>query len=125
MKPLKIEETPVEECRRMEVKTPREFFKKALPARFKPEKTKGIDVTAQVNIGGSNGGEWTVTIRDQKMEVREGTHQSPTLVIGMAEADFTDLVNGKLSTEKAFFTGKIKFKGNITVALKLRDAGFL
>ena len=125
MKRLKIAETAVEECRKMEVKTPSEFFKKVLPARFKPEKTKGIDVIAQVNIDCSNGGEWTVTIRDQRMEVAEGTHQSPALVIGMAEADFLDLVNGKLSSEKAFFTGKIKFKGNITVALRLRDAGFL
>ena len=125
MKHLKIEETPVEECRKMEVKTPNEFFKKALPTRFKPERAKGIDVVTQVNIDGSNGGEWTVTIRDQKMEVTEGSHQSPTLAIDMAEADFLDLVNGKLSGEKAFFTGKIKFKGNITVALRLRDAGFL
>ena len=39
--------------------------------------------------------------------------------------DFLDLVNDKLSAEKAFFTGKIQFKGNIAVALKLRDAGFL
>ena len=125
MKRLKIAETPVEERRKMEVKTPNEFFKKALPTRFKPERAKGIDVVAQVNIDGSNGGEWTVTIRDQKMEVTEGTHQSSTLIIGMTEADFLDLVNGKLSSEKAFFTGKIKFKGNITVALRLRDAGFL
>src|SRR3972149_1962797 len=125
MKHLKIEETPVEECRRMEVKTPSEFFKVALPARFKPERAKGIDVAAQVNIDGSNGGEWTVTIRDQKMEIKEETHQSPTLAIDMREADFLDLVNGRLSAEKAFFTGKIRFKGNIAVALRLRDAGFL
>ena len=109
----------------MDVKTPSEFFKKVLPARFKPERAKGIDVVAQVNIDGSNGGKWTVTIRDQTMEVTEGTHQSPTLAIDMAETDFLDLVNRKLSAEKAFFTGKIKFKGNITVALRLRDAGFL
>ena len=109
----------------MEVKTPNEFFKKALPTRFKPERAKGIDVVTQVNIDGPNGGEWTVTIRDQKMEVTEGTHQSSTLIIGMTEADFLDLVNGKLSSEKAFFTGKIKFNGNIAVALRLRDAGFL
>ena len=109
----------------MEVKTPNEFFNVALPTRFKPEKAKGIDVIAQVNIDGSNGGKWTVTIRDQKIEVTEGTHQSPTLVIRMAEADFLDLVNNKLSAEKAFFTGKIKFQGNIAVALRLRDAGFL
>jgi putative sterol carrier protein len=43
----------------------------------------------------------------------------------MSPEDFLELVNGKLSAEKAFFTGRIQFKGNIAVALKLRDAGFL
>jgi putative sterol carrier protein len=109
----------------MEAKTPKEFFEKILPARFKPEKARGIDVTAQVNLTGPNGGEWIVEIKEQKIAIREGTDPSPTLTIGMAEADFIDLVNDKLSAQKAFFTGKIKFKGDITLALKLRDAGFL
>jgi len=43
----------------------------------------------------------------------------------MSLTDFLDMVNGKLSAEKAFFTGKVQFKGNIAVALKLREAGFL
>ncbi len=37
----------------METNTPREFFEKALPARFKPEKAAGINVIAQLNITGS------------------------------------------------------------------------
>jgi putative sterol carrier protein len=36
-----------------------------------------------------------------------------------------DLINGKMSAEKAFFTGKVKFKGDIGLALKLRETGFL
>ena len=108
-----------------EAKTPREFLEKALPSRFKPDKARGIDVVVQVGIIGPNGGNWTVTIRDQKIETEEGTHESPTLTIGMEETDFMDLINAKLSGEKAFFTGKIKFKGNISLALKLRDIGFL
>ena len=109
----------------MEVKTPKEFFDTVLPSRFKPDKAKGIDVTAQVNLTGPSGGDWTVVIREQKIDIRNGNHPSPKLIIGMKDADFVDLVNDKLSSQKAFFTGKIKFKGNITVALKLRDAGFL
>ena len=109
----------------MEAKTPREFFEKTLPSRFKPDKAKGIDVVVQVNLTGSNGGDWTVTIRDQKIDAQNGIPPSPTVTIGMAETDFLDLVNGRLSGEKAFFTGKIKFKGNIALALKLRETGFL
>ncbi len=109
----------------MEAKTPQEFFEKILPARFKPEKAKGIDVTAQVNLTGPDGGYWMVEIKDQKITIREGVHPSPKLTLGMTDADFMDLVNDKISTQKAFFTGKIKFKGDIALALKLRDAGFL
>ena len=109
----------------MEAKTPKKFFEKVLPNRFNPNKTKGVDVTVQINITGPNGGDWIVIIKDQKLEVKEGMHPSPTIVINMAETDYMDLVNGKLSGEKAFMTGKLQFKGNMALALRLREAGFL
>jgi len=108
-----------------DTKTPKEFFEKVLPIRFKPEKAAGIDVTVQVNITGPKGGDWVVTIKNQKLEVKEGTHPSPTLELKMAEADYMNLINGKMSGEKAFMTGKVKFKGNIGLALRLRETGFL
>ena len=108
-----------------EAKTPKEFFEKVLPNRFKPEKAAGIDVTVQMNIMGPNGGDWIVTIKNQHLEVEEGVHPSPTLKLTMAETDYMDLINGKMSGEKAFFTGKLQFKGNIALALKLRETGFL
>ena len=109
----------------MEAKTPKEFFEKVLPNRFKPNKAAGVDVTVQINIIGPNGGDWVVTIKNQKLEVEEGTYPSPTLVIKMSETDYMDVVNGKMSGEKAFMTGKLKFKGNIALALRLRETGFL
>lgn len=105
--------------------TPQEFFEREAPARFKPENAKGIDVIAQINLSGLEGGSWIVTIRDQKLSIAEGTHNSPTLTLKMSESDFMDIVRKKLSAEKAFFTGRIQFNGNLAVALKLRDAGFL
>lgn len=109
----------------MEAHTPQEFFEKNLPARFKPEKAEGVNVIAQINISGPEGGNWTVTVKDQKLQVTEGINESPDLTLKMNPVDFLDLVNGKLSAERAFFTGRVQFKGNIAVALKLRDAGFL
>jgi putative sterol carrier protein len=109
----------------MEAATPRDFFEKALPKRFNASKAAGVDVTVQVSITGSNGGDWIVTIKDQKLDVKEGLHPSPNLSLKMAEKDYLDLVNHKISAEKAFFTGKVQFKGNIALALKLREAGFL
>jgi len=109
----------------MEVKTLEEFFGKVLPSRFKPDKAAGIDVTVQIKITGTNEGDWVVTINNQKLEAKKGTHPSPTLTLEMAETNFMELVNGEMSGEKAFLTGKLRFKGNIAVALKLREAGFL
>ena len=108
-----------------DAKTPKEFFEKVLPSRFKPEKAAGIDVTVQINITGPNGGDWVVTIKNQKLEAKEGTHPSPTLELKMEEEDYMNLMNGKISAEKAFMTGKLKFKGKIGLALRLRESGFL
>ena len=109
----------------MEAETPKEFLEKMLPVRFKPDKALGIDVVAQLNLTGANGGDWVVAIKDQKLKVNEGTAPCPTLTLKMEEKDFLNIVNGKTSTEKAFFSGKISFKGNLSLALKLKDAGFL
>ncbi|MEM2999417.1 MAG: hypothetical protein QXX34_02700 [Candidatus Bathyarchaeia archaeon] len=53
-----------------EAQTPREFFERILPRRFKPDKAVGVDVTVQVDIAGPNGGSWTVTIKNQKIGLK-------------------------------------------------------
>jgi putative sterol carrier protein len=108
-----------------EAATPRDFFEQILPKRFNASKAEGVGVVVQVSISGTDGGDWIVTIRDQKLDIKEGVHPKPNLALKMAERDYLDLVNHKISAEKAFFTGKVQFKGNISMALKLRDAGFL
>jgi putative sterol carrier protein len=109
----------------LEAATPKEFFEKLLPTRFDPTKAVGVEVVVQISITGTDSGDWTVVIKDQKLNVCQGVHPKPTLSLKMAERDYLDLVNHKISAEKAFFTGKVKFKGNIATALKLREAGFL
>ena len=109
----------------MEIETPEEFFNIVLPDRFKPEKAEGIDVVVQVKITGLKGGDWTAEIKGKRMNVTKGVHPSPNLYVEITDSDFIDLVNEKLSAQKAFFTGRIKFKGDIVLALKLRDIGFL
>ena len=61
--------------------TPKEFFEKTLPERFKPEKAAGIDVIAQLTLTGPSGGDWVVSIKDQKIQITEGTDPSATLTL--------------------------------------------
>jgi len=109
----------------MEAKTPKQFLEEILPSRFKPDKAANIDVVARLDLTGPNGGDWAITIRDRTLKVTKGTHPSPALTLTIADKDFMDLVNGKLSTTKAFLSGKIRFSGNFSLALKLKDAGLL
>jgi len=109
----------------MDVETPREFFEKVLPKRFNPSRAAGVDVIVQVNIDGPYGGEWIVTIKNEKIQVTEGTYSSPTLFVKMKDKDFLDVINDKISGQKAFLTGRLQFKGSLSLALKLKEIGFL
>ncbi|MDR2700596.1 MAG: SCP2 sterol-binding domain-containing protein [Nitrososphaerota archaeon] len=109
----------------MEIKTSQEFFENILPSRFKPEKAKDIQITIQVTLTGNNPIDWIITIGGQKIQAIQGTVTEPTIALKTSENSFLELVNGKMSIENAFFSGKINFKGDITTALKLKDAGFL
>ena len=109
----------------MEAKSPKEFLESILPAEFKADKAAGVDVVAQLNLTGQNGGHWIVTIKNQQLKVTQGIHPSPTLALAMSDSDFLNVVNRKISAEKAFLTGKINFKGSLSLALKLRDTGIL
>ncbi len=105
------------------VKSPVDFFEKILPQRFNPEKAVGVDVIVNIDIIGDNGGKWIVLIKKQILTVEKGIHNCPTLSLTMKEKDYLNIINGKLSGEKAFFSGKLKLKGNISQALRLKDAG--
>jgi putative sterol carrier protein len=109
----------------LDVKTPKQFFEEELPRRFNAAKAAGINVIVQLIIEGPQGGEWTVAIKDQKIAIEEGSTPAPTLSVKMSEKDYMDVINNKISGEKAFMTGKIHFKGSIALALKIKEMGFL
>ncbi len=109
----------------MEVSTPKEFLDKVLPEKFDPEKAADLSAVVQFKISGDNGGEWVLTIKDQKLEITDGTVDGPNMTLIMKDKDYVDLVNGKLSGQKAFMTGKLKFKGDMNLGMKLQELGLI
>ena len=109
----------------MEVSTPKEFLDNVLPEKFDPEKAAGLSAVVQFKISGDNGGEWVLTIKDGKLDITDGTVDGPNMTLIMKDKDYVDLVNGKLSGQKAFMTGKLKFKGDMNLGMKMQKLGLI
>ena len=109
----------------MDVSTPKECMDKVLPANFDPEKAVGLSAVVQLEISGETGGHWVLTIKDQKLEVTDGKADSPNMTLIMKDKDYVKLLTGKLSGQKAFMTGKLTFKGDMNLGLKLQDLGLI
>ena len=109
----------------MEVSTPKEFLDNVLPEKFDPEKAAGLSAVVQFKISGDNGGDWVLTITDGKLEITDGTVDGPNMTLIMKDKDYVDLVNGKLSGQKAFMTGKLKFKGDMNLGMKMQKLGLI
>lgn len=110
----------------MAISSPKEFMETVLPDKLTDtEKLKGLDFDLQFNITGDDGGEWVLSIHDLKAEIREGTVENPKITLKMKAADYVKLVNGELSGQKAFMSGKLKFKGDMNTGIKLQRLGII
>jgi len=109
----------------MEIGTPQEFFEKVLPTKFKADKAKDFIAIAQIDLTGPEGGQWIITIKDQKLQTAKGVAPKPDITLKMKDTDFVALVNSQLNAVQAFMTGKLEFQGSMAKGLKLLDMGFI
>ena len=80
-----------------------------MPKAFLPEKAEGVDAVIQYHLSGDEGGDWVVTIKDQKCAVEEGTTEDPTMTLEADAKDYKDVIMQQ----------KLKLKGNLNMALGL------
>ncbi|MBF0526173.1 MAG: SCP2 sterol-binding domain-containing protein [Deltaproteobacteria bacterium] len=79
----------------------------------------GVDAVFQYVITGEEGGNWSVTVKDQTCTVNEGMADSPNVTLTMAAPDYLDLINGRLNGMTAYMTGKLKIGGDLMLSQKL------
>lgn len=92
----------------------------AMPGRFNAANAAGTSAIIQYNIKGDGGGTWYVTIKDSACSVASGTAETADLTLEMAAPDWLDIASGKTTGPKLLMFGRLKLKGDMTLALKLR-----
>jgi len=92
----------------------------ALPRAFIPENAAGMEAVTHFALSGDKGGDWTVTIRNQQINVAAGKPAEPPTLALYAEAqDILDIFTGKLDMTRAFMQGRLQVKGSLGLAYKL------
>ena len=84
------------------------------------EKMKGVNAVFQFDLSGDAGGVMHVKVVDGSAVLEASAHESPNIVISMSAEDFASLLEGKLNPTSAFMAGKVKVKGDMSLAMKLQ-----
>ncbi|WP_139488713.1 SCP2 sterol-binding domain-containing protein [Brevibacillus dissolubilis] len=86
-----------------------------------PEPIQGLSLNYQFDLSGDDGGTLQIRIADGQVEYAEGTPYEPVCTLQLSDQNFIKLVNDDLNPTTAFMMGKLKVKGDISLALKLHS----
>lgn len=91
-----------------------------MKGRFNAGAAGDMDAVYQINLHGSEPGNYYLHISNGSLETAEGTHDSPNITISMSSSDFVDMTNGKLNATMAYMGGKLKISGDMGLAMKMQ-----
>ena len=90
-----------------------------IPKTLPGDKAKRADTVVQLNVTGSQAGQWNVVIKDGNVNVSKGTHAAPEITVTADTADVLAVADGKLDPTQAFMQGKAKVQGDLSEAMEL------
>lgn len=110
----------------MRIDKPAEWFDEVLPRTMTdhPERVGDFRGTLVFNITGDEGGTWSVHIEEGQAEVCPGEDETAAFRVKMRDKNFVRMMNGDITGPNAFMSGKLKFRGDVTQAMKLRGLLF-
>ena len=100
------------------VSSVQEYFE-TLEKRFNADGAKGVNAIYQFDLG--DDGTYHVHVEGGEMTLHEGAHDKPTTTITMTGDNFVKMSNGELNGQMAYMTGKMKIKGSIPMAMKMKN----
>ena len=89
-----------------------------MAAAFLPEKAANVSAVVQYDITVADSTHsFQLKIADGNCEAASGAAETPRVTIAMSLPDFLRLVSGELNGQEAFMGGKLKLKGDMSVAM--------
>ncbi len=92
----------------------------AMPGRLLPEQAGDLNATILFDLSGEGGGQWLLTLANKQATVIQGAAPNPTMTFSASASDYVAIINGDLNAMQAFMQGKVKIKGDMSLALKLQ-----
>jgi putative sterol carrier protein len=101
----------------------KDVFEKHMPDRLRnrPDVVAKIASVYQFNISGPEGGQWAVDCTAPGGAVRAGQGSDARCTVSCSDADFLDIVNGRLNAQMAFMSGRLRIQGDMGLAMKLQQ----
>jgi len=93
----------------------------SLQQRLDGQEMKGLNATYQFELDGEEEGVYHIVFTDGAGKVGEGPVAAPSLTVTMSENDFRAMLSGQLNPAAAFMGGKLKIKGDLSLAMKLQS----
>jgi putative sterol carrier protein len=100
--------------------TPQDVFE-AMRGSFQPAKAKGVHARYQWDLSGAHGGEWWIEVNDGTYKMAKGKISDPNVTFIATDKDWVAICHDQLSGTWAYFTGRLKVRGDQGVARKLGE----
>ncbi|HEY4717092.1 MAG TPA: SCP2 sterol-binding domain-containing protein [bacterium] len=103
--------------------TPKQIFEEKIAKRLKdePEEAAKINSVYQFDVSGPDGGTWVVNLTQSGIGVTSGADPAARCTISISDENFINMLTGKLNPQMAFMSGKLKIKGDMSLAMKLQQ----
>ena len=84
--------------------------------RFKVNEAEGLEASFAFDLGGPDGGKWTVFIKDKVCTVTTTIEGNPKVTLEFTNArDYVDFILGKIDAQSLMASGKAGAKGDINM----------
>lgn len=86
-----------------------------------PEHLGNLNSVFQFRLSGDEGGVYQLKVENQTVEVVNEEKYEPSISLELSDKNFIKLAKSSLNPTMAYMSGKLKVKGDLTLALKLNS----